>query len=69
MDLHHVADATAAWVETWLHGNAHPRVVMDALQRLGRQHAQQPQALAIVERGLRVIATNPFGSIQDAFSV
>ena len=66
MDLRQVANETAAWVEVWLHGNAQPRVVLAALSRLGDRAAGDPAALAIVERGQRVVATHPFGSVQEA---
>jgi len=65
MDLQHVENATKAWVEAWLYGNAQPRVVVEALGRLARRHAGQPRALAIVEQGRRVIVGHPFGSVQE----
>lgn len=68
MDLQQVTNATAAWVEAWMYGNAQPKVVLLALASLGRQHADQPRALAIVERGRAVIANNPFGSVQETFA-
>ena len=65
MDVQQVENATRAWVEAWLYGNAQPRVVVEALGRLARQHADQPRTLAIVEQGRRVIECYPFGSIQE----
>ena len=66
MDLDRITSATAAWIETWLHGNAHPRVVLAALSRLAGQAAGNPRALAIVERGRRTVAGIPFGSVPQS---
>ena len=59
-----VADATAAWVEAWLHGNAQPRVVLAALQHLAARAERDVAARAAVECGRRVVASIPFGSVQ-----
>ena len=59
-----VADATAAWVEAWLHGNAQPGVVLAALQRLAARAECDVVACAVVERGRRVVASIPFVSVQ-----
>ncbi len=69
MDLEQVANETAAWVEAWMHGNAQPRVVLAALQRLGLRATGDPEAMAIVERGWRAVAATPFGSVPSAFAV
>ena len=59
-----VADATAAWVEAWLHGNAQPRVVLTALQHLATRAEGDVVACAAVACGRRVVASIPFGSVQ-----
>jgi hypothetical protein len=65
MNPQQIANATAAWVEAWLYGNARPQVVVEAFRRLGTQYAADAQALAIVERGWRVVAGTPFGSVPE----
>lgn len=60
-----IANAASAWVKAWLYGNARPRLVIQALERLGVQHASDGQARAIMERAWRVIAGTPFGSVSD----
>ena len=65
--LQQVSNATAAWVEAWLHGNAQPRVVHSALERLAARTVGDPAARALVRRGQRVVASYPFGSVQEAF--
>ena len=64
MDLMQIANATAAWVDVWRHGSAHPSIVLAALRRLAERVAPDPQAAALVEDGRRVVASVPFGSIQ-----
>ncbi len=68
MDLRQIENATAAWVEAWLHGNAQPGVVLDALRRLAERTAPDPIAHAHVRHGQRLIASYPFGSIQQTFA-
>ena len=68
MDPHRIANLTAAWVEAWLYGNAQPRVVLAALLRLREQTAGDPPPLAIVERGRRLVAAIPFGSVQQSLA-
>ena len=63
MDPRQVADETVAWVGVWLRGNAQQRAVPAALSPLGRRAADDPAALAIVERGRRVVADHPFGAV------
>ena len=68
MDLDQITSATAAWIETWLHGNAHPRVVLAALSRLASQATGDPRAIAVVERGRRTVASAPFGSVPHSLT-
>ena len=68
MDLRQIENATAAWVEAWLHGNAQPGVVRDALRRLAERAAPDPIAQARVRRGQRLIECYPFGSVQQTFA-
>ena len=63
MDLAQITNATAAWLDVWRHGSAHPRVVLASLRRLATQ-ARDPQARAVVERAQLVAASVPFGSVQ-----
>ena len=64
MDLMQIANATAAWVDVWRHGSAHPSVILAALRRLAERVGGDPEAVAVVEDGRRVVASVPFGSIQ-----
>ena len=64
MDPERVASESAARVEVWLHGNAHPRPVLEELRGLGPRAASDPAVLAIVERDRRVVAATLFGSVQ-----
>ena len=68
MDLHQLSNLTVPWVDAWLHGNAQPRVVLDALRRLHERAAADPPALAIVDRARRVVTRTPFGSVQQTFA-
>ena len=68
MDLNGIANATAAWVEAWLHGNAQPGVVRAALARLAEGTAADPRAQALVRRGQRIVDSYPFGSVQQSFA-
>ena len=69
MDLEQVANETAAWVAVWMHGNAQPRVVLAALQRLGLRATGDPEAMAIVKGGWRAVAATPVGWVPSAFVV
>ncbi|HEY7031751.1 MAG TPA: hypothetical protein VH482_10505 [Thermomicrobiales bacterium] len=69
MDGQQIANATAAWVEAWLHGNARPQLVIQSLERLGTLHGTDVQARAILERAWRVVASTPFGSVSESFAV
>jgi hypothetical protein len=69
MDGQQFANATAAWVEAWLYGNARPNIVIDALERLGAQHGADLQACVILDRAWRVLAATPFGSVSESFAV
>ena len=66
--LQQVSNATAAWVEAWLHGNAQPRVISAPLERLAARSVADPLAHDLVLRGQRVVASHPFGSVPEAFS-
>jgi hypothetical protein len=69
MDRQHVANATAAWVEAWLYGNARPHLVIGALERIGAQVANDAQAHAMLERAWRVVAGTPFGSVAEPVAI
>jgi hypothetical protein len=69
MDRQQLANAISAWVEAWLFGNARPQLVIESLHRLSAQHANDAQANAILERGWRVIAGTPFGSVSESVAV
>src|SRR6266511_851643 len=68
MDRQQIANATSAWVEVWLHGNARPQTVLDALRRLGAQSAADAQAHVILERAWRVVTATPFGSVSESIA-
>jgi hypothetical protein len=69
MDQRQIANATAAWVGAWLYGNARPQLIIDALERLGAQHAADAQACAMLERAWRVVAGTPFASVSESVVV
>jgi hypothetical protein len=69
MERQQLANTISAWVEAWLFGNARPQLVIDSLQRLDVQHANDAQAHAILEQGWRVIAGTPFGSVSEPVAV
>ncbi len=64
MDRTQLVNATAAWVDVWRHGSAHPTTVIAALRRLAARAQDDPAALAIVRRGQAMVASVPFGSVQ-----
>ena len=63
LDLDRFATSTAAWLEVWRHGSAHPTVIRSALDRLAAQ-ARGPEALALVAHARMVVAAVPYGSVQ-----
>ncbi|HKG26385.1 MAG TPA: hypothetical protein VKB09_12100 [Thermomicrobiales bacterium] len=69
MDRKQLANATAAWVEAWMFGNARPQLVIESLRRLGAQYDTDTQAHAILEQGWRAIAGTPFGSVSEPVTV
>jgi hypothetical protein len=69
MDRQQIATAASAWIEVWLHGNARPQTVLAALRRLGSESAADAQALAVLDRAWRVVASTPFGSVSDSVTV
>lgn len=65
MDLAHLTSTTAAWIEAWQHGSTHPTVVLASLRRLDERTCHDPRAHAIVGHAQRVMASIPFGSVQE----
>lgn len=63
MDLDRFASTTAAWLDVWRHGSAHPTVVQNALQRLAAQ-ALEPETRAVIAQARMVVAAIPYGSVQ-----
>lgn len=61
MELDRLARATAAWLDVWRHGSAHPDVIRDALFHLAAQ-ACGPERLALAEHARLVVASVPYGS-------
>lgn len=61
-----IANATAAWVNAWMFGNAQPRVVLNAFDQLFARCPVDQPARAILDKGLRVIAATPFGSVSES---
>ena len=63
MDSTQLTNATAAWLDVWRHGSAHPTIVLASLRRLATQ-ARDPQSRAAVERARQAVAAVPFGSVE-----